>query len=103
MRTYIYTRNSLDRAGADEVALTADDAHFDFEESVMDALDNYFPLNEDGDGALTIEPIHPISDGGGKPVRAPEADIGFLRSHLDWQVRYIPKRQDTVPGAPTSG
>lgn len=106
VRVYIYTRSNVDQAGGDDFALADDNAHFDFEESVLNALDEWVPLSDfdtDGDGnrePLTIEPLHPVSDGGGKPVRKAEDDIGMLRSHLDFQVTYVLPSDAVAPNTP---
>lgn len=102
VRVYIYTRSNLDQVGRDDIALAEGSGHFDFEEQVIDALDEYWPLNDLGTEPLTIEPLHPVSDGGGKPVRKPENDIGLIRSHSDYQVRYVPPVATVAPGTPTA-
>lgn len=87
-RVYIYTRNSLDRSTDDTVALTAEDGHEALELLTLDALDEHFPKDEDGN-LLTIEPLHPLDSSSGPPEREPEDDDGLLRFYQDYQCRYL--------------
>ena len=96
LRVYLYYRNSLDQAGDDETALTAEDGLFDLEDKLLDALDDHFPLSDD-DLPLTIEPLHPLNSAEGPPLREEEDDIGVLRVHHDFEVRYVGKNQTPAP------
>jgi hypothetical protein len=99
VRTYIYTRNGSDVSGSDVIALTAADiGHARREEAVYAALVNWFPADAEG-LPLTIEPLHPVDSAGGPPERRPEAEEGLVRSHLDFEVRYLLKIDVTDPAA----
>lgn len=95
IRVYCYTRSQLDQFADDVIALTAVDGHEALELQVMDALDEFWPSDDDGN--LTLEPLHPLDSSGGPPERRPEDDIGFIRSHLDYEVRYLAKVQTPQP------
>ena len=95
LRVYLYYRNSLDQAGEDETALTAEDGLFDKEDLLLDALDDYWPQSDDV--PLTIEPLHPLNSAEGPPLREEEDDIGVTRIHLDFEIRYVGRNQNPAP------
>jgi hypothetical protein len=97
VRLYLYTRNSLDETGADDAALTAAGAHLAFEDEVFDALDEWWPVTaDDADTALTIEPLHTVAEGSGRPERKPEEDVGLVRSHIDLEIQYVLSNQNPI-------
>lgn len=114
LRVYIYTRAGTDVYGDDTIALQGTDparpvtepdaspnapghlGHFLAEELVLDTLDNWAPLNEDGDRTLTIGPLHWLDDAG-PPLRAPENEAGLLRSNLDFEMMYIGAIRNNEP------
>lgn len=98
IRVYLYTRNSLDQTGFDTVALTDDTnySHFVGEDLLIDALDEYWPTLDE-QTVLTIEPIHFESTSEGKPVRESENDVGFTRSHQDYEVVYLCYNSNPAP------
>lgn len=101
IKVFIYSWSQTDMTDDDLHALTDDGAHGDFEESVLNALDQFTPLS--GDSPLTIEPLHIIdSSSEGVPHRDPENDKdGVIRTELSFQIRYIPPNNYTVPTATT--
>jgi hypothetical protein len=115
VRIYLYTRSGEDVVGGDEIALQGIEetvsqtvetppempGHFVAEELVINALQNYVPINEAGDAPLTIGPVHWISGEGGPPERKKEDSEGLIRSYLDFQVVYVLAITATEP-APAS-
>jgi hypothetical protein len=98
VRAYLYYRSSLDQAGDDVAALTNDDALWAKEDLLVDALDEFWPLSSDPVPLpLTIEPLHPLNSAEGPPTRKEEDDIGLLRSHTDWEVRYVTSNTTPSP------
>jgi hypothetical protein len=98
VRVYVYTRNQLDSYSDDTVALTADDGHETLELRVLDALDEFVPVDpDDEDVSLVLEPLHPVDSSSGPPERKPEDDNGLVRSHLDFTVTYLPRMQTPQP------
>lgn len=96
VRVYIHTRCNLDSYGDDTIALTDTDRHFDLEETVADALDEFWPTNSD-DEPLSIEPCHPLDSSSGPPERKPEDEVGVVQSHADFQVVYVPPKSNPQP------
>lgn len=107
-RCYVYTRTGSDSYGGDEFALMgqpSDDpvptpAQFLAEELVLNALDDFWPEDGDGNG-VTIEPIHPLPQGG-PPERKPEGDAGLVRSSMDFEAVYVLAISKTEPAAEAS-
>ncbi len=97
-RVYVWTRSSEDVVGGDEVALLGTDPDqtvntppampglFVAEEIVLDALDDYIPV--EGLVNLTLGPVHWIPSESGPPLRKAENDAGLNWSALDFQVVY---------------
>lgn len=88
VRVWVLTRNSSDQAGEDTEALTAATAHFNLEDTVVDALDEFIPLDED-DNPLTLEPLHFLDSSDGAPERQVEGDVGVLVSFVDFECVYV--------------
>lgn len=100
-RVYVWTRSGVDTYGGDEIALGGEEAtqtsltppampgQFVAEELLLNALDDYQPLNTAGTAALTVGPVHWVDDGGGPPARKPRNEEGLVYSFLDFQVAYV--------------
>jgi hypothetical protein len=86
VRCYISKRSSLDFVGSDSVVL---ETLFDTENQILDALDDFWPMDTSGTVALTIEPVHPTDSSNGPPVRKPDEDTGEVYSMLSFEVRYL--------------
>ncbi len=98
IRVYIHTRSELDFYTSDETALTAIGAHEDFELQTVDALDEYWPSDEDdAEILLTIEPLHPLDSSSGPPARKADNDTGILTSYFDYEICYLNKVQTPQP------
>ena len=62
VRIQMWTRDSLDLAGEDVTALFQDGGHSDFEEEILNALDEFWPMSTDQTPVpLTVEPLHPLN------------------------------------------
>jgi hypothetical protein len=85
VRIYINKRSSLDPVGSDSVALGE---LFELENTVNDALDDWFPVDAD-DNVLTIEPLHPTDSTNGPPIRQSQNDVGEIYSLLAYEVVYL--------------
>lgn len=88
LRVYIYTRNNVDQFETDTIALLAAGNHESLELQVVDAMDNFWPRDTDGN-IVTIEPLHPLDSSSGPPLRKAEDDIGIIRSHLDYEIKFL--------------
>ena len=102
IRCYIYSRSSLDRVGADNIALEGQDptqtyqnatspgtpnpGQYAIEETVLNALDDWTPVA--GGRNLCLDVIHWVPTGG-ESLRKPEEDTGVIRSSVDFEVEYI--------------
>lgn len=87
----VWTRNSIDEYGADEIALTEEDnGHYDAEEAAADKLALWSPLsNAETPVPLTTEPLHPIAVERDADAPEPERSRGYLVSSLYFEVKYV--------------
>jgi len=86
LRVWIETRSRVDHAGNDLVALTK---HFDFEDEVINALDDFYPPVSTADAPLTIEPLHFLDSGAGAPTREAVNEVGVVKSFLDFEYTVV--------------
>lgn len=85
LRVYMHFRDNTDFAGDDRLLVQQ---AFDFEDQVINALDDFWPINEEEE-PLTIEPLHIMDSGGGAISREPINDIGLCRCWLDFEYRTV--------------
>ncbi len=85
VRVFMHFRDSVDFAGDDRLLIQE---VFDFEDQVIDALDDFWPKDED-DNPLTIEPLHILPSAAGEINRAPINDIGLSRCWIDFEYRSL--------------
>lgn len=109
IRVYAYSRQNVDPSNVDNVALmgstptasvTSSPAvvgHLLFEERVLNALQDFAPLDEDG-ACLSVGPLH-WTDDNEAPERKPEDSEGVYRSCLDFSVTYVSAIDTTDPAA----
>jgi hypothetical protein len=93
LRVYMHFRDSTDFAGDDRLLIQE---VFDFEDSVIDALDDFWPLDDD-DNPLTIEPLHILPSPSGEITRQAINDIGMCRCWVDFEWRSIQRNQTPQP------
>lgn len=110
VRVYLHTRTGVDIYGDDTVALggsTPSDTvettpaptikHLLGEEYILNALDDYFPMDSTN-STMTIGPIHWTPFGQGSPPQRKALDgEGLVHSSLDFQVVYISAINKTDP------
>ncbi len=111
VRVYVYTRNGADFYGSDTLALIGANPnqsvitppsmppHLLAEEIILNSLDNYCPLNSDGQ-RMSVANVQ-WTTANGLPVRKAEDEEGLDRSHLDFNVMYILAQQAQEPAPVT--
>lgn len=86
----VWTRNSIDGYGEDEVALTEEDrGHYAAEEAAADKLALWSPLDTEGEVNLTTEPLHPTVVERDADAPEPERSRGYLVSSIYFEVKYV--------------
>lgn len=85
IRVFMHFRENTDFAGDDRVLISE---AFDFEDRVIDALDDFWPVNADEE-PLTIEPLHIIPSAAGELNRQAINDVGLCRCWVDFEYRSL--------------
>jgi hypothetical protein len=97
LRAFVFTRQNIDVSGDQTQMLTAPTTgdglttaigHFRREEELINALDDFWPIDTNGN-LLTIEPLHSMDASDGPPVKPWIDKAGIARSYFDYQIRYV--------------